>query len=210
MARPPKDPQIRINEILDAAEPLFYSNGYHETAISDIVKKLGVAQGTVYYYFKSKEEILEALIKREISKLLLEVEPLAYSDNIAAPLKFNLVINAIFRAIKHKETELLFEFLYDDRTLHLVDKLSRQGKQVVIPLIKRIIEEGIQQKYFHVVHSKVAMNMIMAIIQSITDAIYEKELSDDLITYQFKLAEDLIEKILGAQPETIQIFMHEN
>ena len=38
MARPPQDPQIRINEILDAAEALFYERGYQPTLISDIVK----------------------------------------------------------------------------------------------------------------------------------------------------------------------------
>ena len=50
MARPQQDPQIRINEILDAAETLFYDHGYHQTMISDIVKKIGAAQGTFYYY----------------------------------------------------------------------------------------------------------------------------------------------------------------
>ncbi len=43
MARPPRDPQIRINEILDVAEALFYKRGYRTTMISDIVKKIGVA-----------------------------------------------------------------------------------------------------------------------------------------------------------------------
>ena len=52
MARPSKDPQIRINEILDATEPLFYAKGYYETAISDIAEKMGVAHGMIYYYLK--------------------------------------------------------------------------------------------------------------------------------------------------------------
>ena len=67
MARPAQDPQIRINEILDAAETLFYERGYQPTMISDIVRKIGVAQGTFYYYFTSKEEIVVALINRHLS-----------------------------------------------------------------------------------------------------------------------------------------------
>ena len=51
MARITKDPMVRMTEILDAAEELFYARGYHEPAISDIVKSTGVAQGTFYYYF---------------------------------------------------------------------------------------------------------------------------------------------------------------
>ena len=78
MARPPQDPQVRITEILNAAEPLFYSKGYHETAISDIAQKMGVAYGVVYYYFKSKEELLEALINRELSDFISKIKALGY------------------------------------------------------------------------------------------------------------------------------------
>jgi AcrR family transcriptional regulator len=48
-----KDPEIRRKELMDAAEKLFLEHGYEETAVSDIVKKTGVAQGTFYYYFKN-------------------------------------------------------------------------------------------------------------------------------------------------------------
>jgi AcrR family transcriptional regulator len=56
-----KDPEIRRKELMDVAEELFLENGYEETAVSDIVKKAGVAQGTFYYYFKSKETKLDAI-----------------------------------------------------------------------------------------------------------------------------------------------------
>jgi len=66
LAKIPQDPRIRIDEILDAAEPLFSANGYRKTTISDIAQELGVAQGMLYYYFKSKDEILEALIEKTL------------------------------------------------------------------------------------------------------------------------------------------------
>ena len=47
MARPKKDPEIMRNRILDVAEDLFSKKGFDETAISDIVGEMGVAQGTV-------------------------------------------------------------------------------------------------------------------------------------------------------------------
>ncbi len=203
IARPPQDPQIRIAEILDAAEPLFYANGYHETAISDIVKKMGVAQGTLYYYFKSKEEILEALINRHMSTFTSAFEPIIDSHSIAPPQKIESVIQAIFCTIQYKDG-LLLDFLYDDRTLHLVDKLSRQGKQLVAPFLLKIIEEGKHQNYFHVSHPKAAMNLILSILDCLIDAIYEKS-PVDLLTCQFKLAEDLMAKALGMQEGKIHI-----
>ena len=89
MARTPQDPQIRITEILDAAEYLFSSKGYLGTTISDIAKKMGVAQGMLYYYFKSKEEILESLVIRQSSSFLAEIKKIAYSDSLIPPAKSN-------------------------------------------------------------------------------------------------------------------------
>jgi AcrR family transcriptional regulator len=80
---------------------------------------MGVAQGTVYYYFKSKEEILEGLINCHIVMFVSEIFPMIYSGSIVPPLKFNLVMQAIFYTIRYTEGNLLFGFLYDDRLLVL-------------------------------------------------------------------------------------------
>lgn len=204
MARPPQDPQIRINEILDTVEPLFYAKGYHETATSEIAKKMGVAEGTLYYYFKSKEEILEALINRHISAFISEVKPMVYSDEIVPSIKISLIIQAIFRTVQHQEGRVLFGYLHNEKTLHLMEKVARQGKPILISLIRRIIEEGVQQNFFHVSHLQAVQNIILGITRTLTDLIYEKA-PDDLIRCQIKLAEELIEKALGVQPGTIQI-----
>lgn len=57
-------------QILDTALRLFAERGYHKTKISDIVKAVGVAQGTFYWHFKSKESIALEIIKNGQDKLL--------------------------------------------------------------------------------------------------------------------------------------------
>ena len=195
MARPPQDPRIRINEILDAAEPLFYEKGYHETSISDIVKRMGVAQGTVYYYFKSKEEILEALMNRHMASIFTEAEYVAYSDKVSPPQAFNILMQTIFRTVYYKGG-LLFGFLYEDSTMHLVDKLCRQGDKVIAPLMQRIIEKGIKQDYFHIESPQAVSKVISAMLQCLIEVIYEKS-PEETIDYQFKLVEDLAGIALG-------------
>jgi AcrR family transcriptional regulator len=59
-----KEAKERKNEILDAAEELFAAKGYEETSTGDILDRVGIARGTLYYHFKSKEDILDALIER--------------------------------------------------------------------------------------------------------------------------------------------------
>ncbi len=50
--------------IVDAADQLFYVKGYNHTSFSDIADAAGVARGNFYYYFKTKDDILEAVIAR--------------------------------------------------------------------------------------------------------------------------------------------------
>src|SRR5512141_613459 len=73
MTRKTKPPQERKVELIDAAERLFSAKGYGETAVSDIVHDLNVAQGTFYYYFKSKEDILKAVIEHDLQTMRDEV-----------------------------------------------------------------------------------------------------------------------------------------
>ncbi|MEJ2654004.1 MAG: TetR/AcrR family transcriptional regulator [Acidihalobacter sp.] len=50
--------------IVDAADQLFYRQGYNRTSFSDIAQAAELSRGNFYYYFKSKDEILEAVIER--------------------------------------------------------------------------------------------------------------------------------------------------
>lgn len=59
-----KDPEDRKAEILDTSERLFTTKGYNRTTIIDILNEIGIAKGTFYYYFKSKEEVVDAIIMR--------------------------------------------------------------------------------------------------------------------------------------------------
>ena len=202
MTRITKDPQVRMAEILDTAEELFYAKGYHETQISDIVKKIGVAQGTFYYYFKSKEEILEALINRQVQQVNFEMEKLT-SDKTLDPLrKLELFFETMLNTIRYKDG-LLFEFLYNDRYLHLMDKLTRLGEEFVAPFMLRIIAEGQEKAIFHVSHPEVAKAFIGSIIHCMFDVTYEKP-SAELYAQYVEMAESLIEKTLGLPEHSLK------
>lgn len=203
MARPPQDPQIRITEILNAAEPLFYSKGYYETAISDIAKKMGVAQGTIYYYFKSKEEILEAIINRELTNFIAKAQRMIHSHEIPLDKKIQVVIQTLLQSLFHQEG-LTLEYLYNDRTIHFLDKLSRQGDRLLAPLLLEIIEEGNREHYYQAAQPQAVVNIILVIMDSLIHAIYQK-IPAEILDYQFKLAEKLIETALGAESDTIEL-----
>ena len=62
---------VRKNEILDAAGILFSEKGYDNTSVTDIMNAVGIAKGTLYHHFKSKEDIMDALIKRQTDAIFL-------------------------------------------------------------------------------------------------------------------------------------------
>lgn len=76
-ARPPGRPKAspdevaqRRQEIVTAAWELFAERGYRATGIGDIAKHLGAAHGTVYLYFKSKRDILEAVLDLVLERFI--------------------------------------------------------------------------------------------------------------------------------------------
>lgn len=56
--------------IVEAADHLFYSRGYNQTSFSDISKQTGIPRGNFYYYFKTKEDILDAVIDARVDEYL--------------------------------------------------------------------------------------------------------------------------------------------
>lgn len=66
-----KQPEIRADQLLDAAEKLFATKGYAETTVADIAEGAGVAKGTFYLYFPSKEHCVAAL-KTRLAEGLVE------------------------------------------------------------------------------------------------------------------------------------------
>lgn len=203
MARPQQDPQIRRNEILDAAEILFHDRGYHKTMVSDIVKEIGAAQGTFYYYFSSKEEIIEGLIDRHLSKFKSKIEKIFFDININLIQKIDMIANIIYSTILYKNG-LLLDFLYNDQYLHLMDKFFRQSKKLIAPYLLDIIKEGNADKIFHTPFPEVSVRFILSIIQCYAEAMYDKK-SDTFLTQQMTLAKKLIENALGAEEGSLPI-----
>ena len=77
-----KEAAERRNEILDVAERLFCTNGYDNTSTNDILAEIGIARGTLYYHFKSKEDILDGMIDRIIDDVVRKAGIIAFDDGL--------------------------------------------------------------------------------------------------------------------------------
>lgn len=202
MSRPTQDPQIRMNEILDAADKLFFSKGYNATTISDIAQKIGVAQGMLYYYFKSKEEVLERLLERYAADLVADIKAI-YIKNNTSTEKIVFILAATLNKACYKNG-LLLNMLYDVHNIHIKEKLFNQLELSLKPWLTKIVEEGIEGGEFEVFHAPTAAEYILVIVDFLSASIYKKN-SDEILSYHLRMAEMLIGKALGAKENSIHI-----
>ena len=72
---------IRISLILEKAESLFWQKGYNSTSMKDIASACDCKPANIYNFFESKEDILYAVIKDNMTRVLSLLEPLENDDN---------------------------------------------------------------------------------------------------------------------------------
>src|SRR5256885_14530326 len=84
MARRPDSSEIRRNQILDAATKVFVRQGFQHARMDDIVEESGLSKGTLYWYFKSKEDIINAILHRLFAGDLEHLENLMQAVGTAS------------------------------------------------------------------------------------------------------------------------------
>lgn len=162
VVRVTKSPEQRKEELIETAMRLFTTRGYERTAVSDIVREMKVAQGTFYYYFKSKQEILEEMARRAIFSLVDSIEEIADSEEIDAVAKLNRFLDAMVRS--GYSSHPLTDVIHQESNVALHHKLARISISRLVPLLGRILEEGRQAGTFAIEHSDhVARLLLLAV-----------------------------------------------
>jgi AcrR family transcriptional regulator len=127
-----------------AAGRVFAEKGVANTAVSDIVKAAGVAQGTFYLYFKTKEDVLVAVVERTVDRLLDTAEAAVNADGLSAVDRFMALKDALVRVEADAPVELI-ELLHlpENRALH--DRMAEHLLPRFVPLLVSIVEQGVTE-----------------------------------------------------------------
>jgi AcrR family transcriptional regulator len=140
MKRITKGPEERRRELIDTAERLFMEKGYEHTAISDIVKELNIAQGTLYYYFRSKEDILEAVVEKSIAVLEQNVILLTEDEGVDEATRLNAAINGILGFVSQRND--FIDFLHQDINAVMHAKLEKATVERIVPILSELVAKG--------------------------------------------------------------------
>ena len=143
MARPvKKEPKEWESEILHAAQKLFVSKGYEETAITDIMEAVGGATGMFYRFFQSKEHVLNILIERWAS-LYVKKMTLLLSDLQST---FGEKFTDILSVIKEMSSQITgMETFFASSNEIMLNKLTKHMVATLVPLLSEVLRGGIQE-----------------------------------------------------------------
>lgn len=214
MARISKDPEVRRDEIITEAASLFTRKGYTATSVKDIVDRVGVAKGTFYHYFSSKEDVLDAIVNDYSNQLLASLKKITHDSDLSAPQKWVQAFQLInqWKLARKEEMLEIFRILMREENLLLLTRLERQTRKDLIPDLVRIVEEGIQQGCFDVQSPEDAVEISLSIVSSlritIWDALEQPEKYNDpaaAIWRKIQSIQTAVERLLQAQQGSLPI-----
>lgn len=209
-----KAPEERRSELVAAAQDLFYTRGYERTSVNDIVKAVGVAQGTFYYYFDSKAAILRALVDDLVQQGQAVFHAIASDPTLPAMTKWQQAIQLTTGwKLERKEQMLsINRMLTMDDNILLRHTLIREQSRAVAAELSQIIAQGVDEGVFDVALVPETAELVMALVFSLGDPMSELILNPDpddaqiIETMQhIEAAQTGIERLLGAPPGSLPI-----
>lgn len=181
----------RKQELLKIAYRLIISKGYEETSIDEIIAEAQIAKGTFYYHFKSKEEMLEALINMMIAEQTERAKQI-----LAAPLPIPQKTVAIITAFRPNPDEATInDALNSKDNIVMHEKINRRVIDEAVPILSQVVEEGIEQGILKCDNISERVRMTLIISSDMFD--HREFTSADIDVFI-----DAVEKILGAKKDT--------
>lgn len=206
MTRVVKDPEERRKELIDTAERLFVTAGYDQTAISDIVREVNVSQGAYYYYFDSKEDVLVAILERNIAIMEAALKQIANRNDLDEAAKLDAMINQ-FVSLTVSGKKIL-NYIHQENNATLKKKLTKiKSFSRIAPLMAEVISKGAEKGCFDVSRPLETSYLLVILLASAlhiftlsetTKDLKETEKGDKVNRENIRAAlEDLLGKTLG-------------
>lgn len=156
--------QLKYDKILDALQELLENKKLQTISVSEIAQTAGIGKGSIYYYFPSKDAILEALVERSYEKPLKTAKNLSEQKDISPFTRMAM----IFQACRNSSSEFLKSknsagagaqekaFLHQKYMNHLITELK--------PVLAEIIRQGIEAGMIHFDRPEVLSEIVLIVL----------------------------------------------
>jgi AcrR family transcriptional regulator len=196
-----KAPEVRRQELMDAAETLFSERGIDDTTVSDIIERAGVAKGTFYWHFRSKEELLDALVERANDRYIERVTPIVEADGVGALAK--LAAAAAMHVEAHGAGGGIHGYLHREENALAHQKHLAREMAMLAPLLARAVEQGVAEGVFDTRYPVEATEFMLAAVAFALDPATLRRGPASAAARLAALAV-IMERALGAEPGALR------
>jgi AcrR family transcriptional regulator len=213
-----KEYEERKAELLDTALRLFISKGYEQTSINDILNEVGISKGTFYYYFKSKEQLLEVMAARHADRRLAVWNEWMQDRGIDAVEKLNRILQSAgcLEVLESGAAVAQLKEAYG-RNNHLFRReMYKALIEIAGPELAKIVEQGRKEGAFNTRYPRESIGLIIALGESAleqlagytADCAAERHCRPEAMR-TYLVCQDAMERILGAKSGSVQFLLPE-
>lgn len=209
----------RKMEIVQAARGLFYTQGYESVSVQQIIDAVGIAKGTFYHYFSSKEDLLDAMVDFMLDAMMPMLQAIKENPDLPATEKLKEVF-ASAKSWKQENVDMVFlmmKQLYREENILMRTKMNRKSLALIIPLFGDIIREGNKSREFSCEYPEESAEFIMAIamgaaeiivkqLQELDSGTGEAETLLNKIDRHFKAIDRAIERLVGLERDSLTVY----
>ena len=187
-----KKGERRKQELLQIAYRMFISRGYENTSVDEIIEEADIAKGTYYYYFETKEQMLE-----EVIGMMIDQEMETASRILQAEIPVPQKIIGMISSLRPTQEERPIEgALMQPENIVMHEKIRKKIVEMAVPLLSKVVEEGIGQGIFACDNIAERVRMLLVISSSTFDEGCFTERDIEVFI-------DMTEKLLGAESGTM-------
>ena len=199
-----KEGEVRKKELLLAARELFISKGYDQTSVNDILNVVGIAKGTFYYYFASKEEVLNGIIL-DIVELGAQKAEAILSDK-SVPVLERIVMAIMAQTPEFEGANTIRDEMHKIENAKLERLYLRRMLVRMTPILTRAVEEAIAEGVCNPEYPEEGVETLLLLGHMMFDCdtfAWEKE------NYPIKIKAFLsnAEKIMGTEKGAFDYFL---
>ena len=179
--------QEREELILQASEEVLLEKGYQDASMDEIAARVGIAKGTLYLHFAGKEDLVIALVEREMQTFLKVIED-AIASHTTARATLEAILRVMYTGLLGQRFQLLSSLVesVDTRTQLLAKREKLQSvKERVTQAITHLLEQGKGAGEFdHTLPTSVMLSTFFTLLPRRGSELYTGHIaSDELITH---------------------------
>lgn len=155
-----KEPEIRRAELIEAARQLFDKNGIKNTQVSQIVEKVGVAKGLFYYYFKSKDEIVNEVVDlvmselKEASRKILADTQLTFYQKTSEFVALYMHMIDQFSGDEEENLDSMLEIISHN-------PIAQDANELLQAQLERLIRQGVREGHLIIAYPEETVRVLI-------------------------------------------------